>query len=535
MQRLIWTWCVAAALCGVGLADEGHHHEDLTDQQLGTVHFPVSCAADVQKDFEKGVALLHSFWYEESTKTFQGIEKRDPQCAMAYWGEAMSSWHQLWDRPQHKKIAADLALLKKGEKLKPSTPRERNYMAALKLFYSNDSKMDHLQRAAAYSAAMEKIYQSYADDHEAAAFFALSLLASEPDGDTTFGNRKKAGAILEKLFAIEPNHPGVAHYLIHSYDKPQLAELGLPAARRYAQIAPFAPHAVHMPSHIFARVGDWQASIQSNLASIDVTRKSAAMHMGGAGHQFHAMDYLIYAYLQIGREADAQKVIEEVRTMPAMHMGDDMDMQTFGMSKFPAMVAVELHHWDEAGALPVIAKAEPGDRAYTLWARAMGNARSGKLDEARKDVAQIDAIRKDYVAKSKKYQADWVEMLQQEATAWVMRGEGRNDEAIAALKKVAEYEDSVGEEQTSMPAREILADLLLDMKRPTEALAEYQGDLRFNPKRFNGLYGAARAAEMAGQSSQATEYYALLVKTCEGSSSQRPELKKAKETVVAGN
>lgn len=534
MRKFIWTWCVVAALCGIGLADEGHHHEDLTEQQLGTVHFPVSCAADVQKDFEKGVALLHSFWYEESEKAFQDIQKRDPKCAMAYWGEGMSVWHQLWNRPDKGTIKKELSGLKKAEKLHAPTDRERDYIAALKLFYSNDGKMDHLQRATAYSAAMEKVDRKYSGDHEAAAFYALSLLASEPDGDTTFVNRKKAGAVLEKLFEVEPNHPGVAHYLIHSYDKPQLAQLGLPAARRYAQIAPFAPHAVHMPSHIFARVGDWQASIASNKASIDATRKSAAMHMGGAGHQFHAMDYLIYAYLQIGREADAQAVIEEVRTMPAMHMGDDMDMQTFGMSKFPAMVAVELHHWEEAGALPVIAKAEPGDRAYTLWARAMGNARSGKLDEARKDVAQIDAIRKDYVSKSKKYQAEWVNMLQQEASAWMMHAEGKDAEAIAALKKVADYEDSVGEEQTSMPAREILADLLLELKRPTEALAEYQGDLRFNPKRFNGLYGAARAAEMAGQSSQATEYYALLVKTCEGSSSQRPELKKAKETMVAG-
>ena len=533
MRNVLWIWCVTAALCGIGLADEGHHHEELTQQQLGTVHFPVSCTPEVQKDFDKGVALLHSFWYEESAKTFQDIRKRDPKCAMAGWGEASSAWHQLWDRPQRKAIAANRGLLKKAEKLHPATARERDYIAALKLFYSNDDRMDHLQRAAAYSAAMEKMYQNYPDDHEAAAFFALSLLASEPDGDTTFANRKKAGSVLEKLFEVEPNHPGVAHYLIHSYDKPQLAELGLPAARRYAQIAPFAPHAVHMPSHIFARVGDWQASIESNKASIEATRKSAAMHMGGAGHQFHAMDFLIYAYLQSGREAEAQKVIDEVRTMPAMHMGDDMDMQTFGMSKFPAMYAIELHRWAEAGSLPVIAKAEPGDRAYTYWARALGNAHSGKLDDARKDLDQIDAIRKDYVSRKKKYQAEWVEMLHKEASAWVQHAEGKDAEALAALKKVADDEDSVGEEQTSMPAREILADLLLELKRPAEALAEYQGDLKFNPKRFNGLYGAARAAEMAGQSSQATEYYAALVKACEGSDSQRPELKKARETVVA--
>lgn len=534
MLKRLASFALVTFLLSFGLADEGHHHEELTQQQLGTVHFPISCTPEVQKDFEKGIALLHSFWYEEATKAFGDIRQRDPKCAMANWGEAMSSWHQLWDRPQGKTIAANRKLLKKAEKLRAATARERDYIAALLLFYSDDGKSDHLKRAAAYSAAMEKMAQAYPDDHEAAAFFALSLLASEPDGDTTFANRKKAGSVLEKLFAIEPNHPGVAHYLIHSYDKPQLAELGLPAARRYAQIAPFAPHAVHMPSHIFARVGDWQASIDSNKASIEATRKSAAMHMGGAGHQFHAMDFLIYAYLQSGRETEAQKMIEEVRTMPEMHMGDDMDMQAFGMSKFPAMYAVELHHWAEAGSLAVNAKAEPGDRAYTYWARALGNARSGKVDAARKDLDQIDAIRKDYVTKNKKYQAEWVDMLHKQASAWVMHAEGKDDEAVAALKKVADYEDSVGEEQTSMPAREILADLLLELNRPAEALAEYRGDLKFNPKRFNGLYGAARAAEMAGQASQATEYYATLVKTCEGSDSQRPELKKAKETVVAG-
>jgi tetratricopeptide (TPR) repeat protein len=361
----------------------------------------------------------------------------------------------------------------------------------------------------------------------------LSLLASKPEGDTTFDNRKKAGAVLEKLFDIEPNHPGVAHYLIHSYDKPQLAELGLPAARRYAQIAPYAPHAVHMPSHIFARVGDWQASIKSNQASIEATRKTAAIHMGGAGHQFHAMDFLIYAYLQSGREADAQKEIDEVRTLPEMKMDDDRDMKTFAMTKFPAMYAVELHRWKEAAALPVITKAESGDRAYTHWARAIGNARSGNLAAAKKDLVEIDAIGKRKGTHDHDYDEEWVQMLYEEANAWVLHGEGKNDEAIASLKKAADHEDSVGGEQTSMPAREILADLLLELNHPADALSEYRGDLKLNPKRFNGLYGAAHAAEIAGQTSQAAEYYALLVKTCEGSNSERPELKKAKETAVA--
>ena len=269
----------------------------------------------------------------------------------------------------------------------------------------------------------------------------------------------------EKRSAEEPNHPGIAHYLIHTYDKPQLAELGLPAARRYAQIAPFAPHAVHMPSHIFARVGDWPDDIQSNLASIAATRKASEMNMGGEGHQFHAMDFLIYAYLQSGREADAAKVIDEVKTMPAMEMAGT-DMHAFAMSKFPAMYALEMHNWSDAAALPVISNAEPGDRAYTYWARAIGSARSGDLTAAKKNLAEIDAIQKDYLARKKKYMADYTETIYQEASAWVLHSEGKDEEALAMLRKVADHEDAVGEEQTSMPAREMLADMLLECEAP---------------------------------------------------------------------
>jgi tetratricopeptide (TPR) repeat protein len=289
-----------------------------------------------------------------------------------------------------------------------------------------------------------------------------------------------------------------------------------------------------MPSHIFARVGDWPDDIRSNLSSIAATRKAAAMHMGGEAHQFHAMDFLIYAYLQSGRETDAVKVIDEVKTMPAMHMGGmDRDMQAFAMSKFEAMYDLELHRWSEATTLPVNDKAYPADRAYTYWAKAIGCARSGDLPGAKKNLREIAAIHKDYVTSKKSYEAEGTDILYEEASAWVLHGEGKDDQATAMLRKEADHEDAVGEEQTSMPAREMLADMLLEMKRPEQALAEYKGDLKFNPKRFNGLYGAAQASEMAGQASQAAEYYAVLVKTCEGSSSARPELAKAKQAVLA--
>jgi hypothetical protein len=303
--------------------DQGHHHEDLTAAQLGTVTFPVSCDPKIQKPFELGVALLHSFWYEEAEKEFMQISADAPNCAMAHWGVAMSLWHQLWNEPDKKVIQHGLDEVHQAKTTDgPITPREKGYIAAIAAFYSNSKKLDHAARAKAYSDSMKKVYETYPDDHEAAVFYALSLLASEPHQDATFANRKQAAAILEKLFAIEPDHPGVAHYLIHSYDKPQLAQLGLPAARRYAQVAPASPHALHMPSHIFARVGLWQDDINSNLASIAATRKTAAMGMGGEGHQFHAMDFLFYAYMQSGRDADAKALIEEIRAMP--NKKDDM-------------------------------------------------------------------------------------------------------------------------------------------------------------------------------------------------------------------
>ena len=529
MKRAAFLFFVAVSLLGVlARADEGHHHEDLTTEQLGTVHFPVSCTVPSQKAFERGVALLHSFWYEEAEKEFVQISKDDPACAMAHWGVAMSLWHQLWDHPNAPTVKRGREELKKAKSLHPATDRERDYIAALSAFYGK--KGDNEARATAYSKAMDGVYQRYPSDREATVFYALSLLASEPDGDTTFANRKKAAAVLEPIFKEEPNHPGVAHYLIHSYDKPQLAQLGLPAARSYAKIAPAAPHALHMPSHIFARLGLWQDDIDSNLASIAATRKTAAMHMGGEGHQFHAMDFLVYAYLQSGREADALRVIEEVKALPPMKdmYGIGYDPHAYALSKFPALYALELHHWAEAAALTPAPGADSGDKAITYWARAVGAARSGKIAQAHQDLAELESIRKEMLKNKKASWASVVEDAQKEAGAWVAHAEGRDEEAIKTLRALAEDEESTGDEPEDIPAREMLADLLLETKHPEQALAEYETDLKFSPNRFNGLYGAASAAEMAGKNEQAAAYYAQLVKACDGSNSDRPELGKAK-------
>jgi hypothetical protein len=514
--------------------DKDHpHHEDLTETQLGTVHFPISCAASVQKPFERGVALLHSFWYEEAEKEFVAIAKNDPNCAMAHWGVAMSLWHQLWDNPDATVIAHGLKEVKAAQKLaKHATPREKSYIVAAAAFYRSSPKIDHSARTQRYSDAMKKVYESYPDDHEAAGFYALSLLANKPD-DNNFANRKAAAAILEKVFAVEPDHPGVAHYLIHSYDRPQLAELGIPAARRYAQIAPAAPHALHMPSHIFARVGLWQDDINSNLASIAATRKTSAMGMRGEGHQFHAMDFLVYAYLQSGREADAAKVIEEVKSMPPTPnmYGMDFDPRLVAQADFEASCALELHDWQKAASLSPVSD-DPQYEAVTFLARAIGAARSGQLADARKDVDQVKSIAKILSDKKRTGEADFLNKQINEPLAWIAHAEGKDDDAINLLRPIAEKETDGFSGSGYLPAQELLADLLLEANHPQQALAEYQVDLKINPNRFNGLYGAARAAEAAGKQSDANEYYALLVKVCEGGNSTRPELSRARELLA---
>jgi tetratricopeptide (TPR) repeat protein len=556
MKRVVCLLLFVALSMFGGFADDdkdkGHqHHEDLTETQLGTVHFAVSCAPSVQKPFARGVALLHSFWYEEAEKEFLAITHTDSRCAMAHWGIAMSLWHQLWNEPDANVIKRGLGEAADAEKLasepdlskayitkpalaKPATPREKAYIAAVAAFYSDSGKLDHDARAKAYSDAMKKVYESYPEDHEAATFYALSLLASEPHSDQTFANRKEAAAILEKLFATEPDHPGVAHYLIHAYDKPQLAQLGIPAARRYAQVAPAAPHALHMPSHIFARVGLWQDDINSNLASVAATRKTVAMGMGGEGHQFHAMDFLFYAYLQSGREADAKALMDEVKAMPEMHdmYGVGFDPHLATEANFAALYPLEMRDWATAAALTPVAVPGTAEDSTGYWARAIGAAHLHQPQEVRKDVRAIEAIHQKFVSEKKKDYAEATDNDLKQAQAWLAFAEGKYDDAVEALRPMADKEDALGDEPQGIPTREMIADILLEAKRPQQALAEYQADLKLNPNRFNGLYGAARAAEAASRQGEAAEYYARVLKVCDGSGSTRPELNRARELLA---
>jgi tetratricopeptide (TPR) repeat protein len=511
-----------------------HHHEDLTEAQLGTVHFPVSCVDSVQKPFARGVALLHSFWYEEAEKEFVDIAKNDPHCAMAHWGIAMSLWHELWENPDEKVLTRGRNEVKTGQKLaKHASPREKAYLAAASAFYK-PKKLKHADRAKAYSDAMKKVYDSYPDDHEAATLYGLSLIASEPDNDKDFATRKQAAAILEKVFAVEPDHPGVAHYLIHTYDRPELAQLGISAARRYAQIAPAAPHALHMPSHIFARVGLWQDDINSNIASIDATRKTAAMGMGGEGHQFHAMDFLVYAYLQSGRETDAQKVIEDVKAMPPTHnmYGMNYDMRLASQARFEVSYVLELHDWKEAASLAPLTAVDPDYNSEIYLARALGAARTGHNDEARKDIEEVKSIAKFVRDKKRTGEANFLDHQIDEPLAWIAHSEGKDEEAIKMLRAIAEKEKDGFSGTGFLPAQELIGDLLMDAKRPQEALVEYQTDLKVNPNRFDSIYGAAQAAEQAGKQKEASDYYAQLLKACEGGSSTRAELTRAKELLA---
>jgi hypothetical protein len=534
----ICVFLLAVSLCApkfLAADDEGHHHEELTEAQVGIVHFSSSCLAAEQKPVERGVAMLHSFWYEEAEKQFQHIEKDDPKCAIAHWGVAMSLWHQLWNRPDIAVLDRGGAELKSAKSL-PGTPREKDYIAALSKFYEHPRK-PYQKRVTAYSKAMEKVYAKNPDDHEAAAFYALSLLAAEPDHDKTNSNRKQAAAVLEKLFAEEPSHPGVAHYLIHTYDKPEMAQLGLPAARKYAELAPAAPHALHMPAHIFARLGLWQDDIDSNARSIAATQKEAAEHMGGEGHQFHAMDFLVYAYLQTGREQDAQKIIDEVRAMPPMHdmYGMGFDPRMFALSSFPASYELELHHWNEAAQLTPVSGAGDYDQSVTYTARAIGAARSGNVEQARKEIARLEGIQKKLASNKKKNQGEYDGVGDElvEANAWLAYAEGRHDEALRSLRAIADKEEGEAEASQGIPEHEMLGDMLLESKHPEEALVEYETTLKTNPGRFDALYGAAQAAEQTGKHDKANDYLAKLVKNCEGATSERAELKHAREILEA--
>jgi tetratricopeptide (TPR) repeat protein len=492
-------------------------------EKLGTVHFPVSCSPAAQEQFNRAVALLHSFWVEESEREFTAVTENDPSCAMGYWGIAMSLLgNPLPDPGRIRAWKKGWMAIGKANSLGTKSERERDYIAAIEMMYRDPESRDARTRTLAYEKAMEQLYLRYPEDREAAIFYALALNITVLPADNTYANQLKAGAILETIFAEQPNHPGVAHYIIHSYDYPPLASRGLTAARRYAQIAPSASHALHMPSHIFTQLGMWQESIQSNIASGAMTREVG-------NDPSHGMHFLIYAYLQGAQDVKAKQVLDELN---AIQKGGGIGRQT-GFAAMPARYVLERRAWSEAASLEPPPDLQPAAEAITYFARALGSVRSGNAANAQKAIEKLQSLREALLkTKENVWWADQMEIERRAATAWVTRLGGKNDEALKLMRSAADLEDSL-EIIVSTPApfvfaRELLSEMLLELNQPREALKEFEASLDRQPNRFHGLYGAARAAELSGNREKAKTYYAKLVEICEKADTERAELKQVK-------
>jgi tetratricopeptide (TPR) repeat protein len=494
--------------------------------QLGKVDFPTSCSSKVQPTIEKGLALLHSFQYQQAKQIFTEAATQEPSCAMAHWGEAMSLYHQLWDFPNDEAVAEGRRYIEQAQKAAELTPRERAYLAAAAAFYQDNSKLAHADRWLAYLAAMEKLHQDFPNDTEGAEFYALSLISDPAESADDSANRKKAIAILDPLFRAAPKNPGAAHYLIHATDTPEFAPQGLDAARAYAKIAPDSSHALHMPSHIFVRLGLWQETIDSNLAASASAARATEMHLSDPHYQIHALDFLDYAYIQTGQETKARQIVEELHNVPGMA---DMKNMADEVAYFVARNALELHHWKEAASIPVPdVKLAWQDTTYR--ARAIGAARIGDIEGARTANAKLAEaiVAREAEQKQKGYYIPVGESIdQREAEGWLAYAEGKPDEAIQKLRSAAERQEKNGLDSIGIPAREMLGDLFVELKRPTEAAAEYRIVLKNSPNRFDALYGAARAAELAGNSKDAQAYFAKLVEIS-AATADRPELQEAR-------
>jgi hypothetical protein len=537
MNRLtLISMVLIAAVCAtfVAPAVAQHEHPAGDPGKLGKVNFPVSCDPAAQPQFSTAVAMLHSFWYEKASDTFAAVAEKDPACGMAYWGIAMTHYHPIWEAPGPADLKAGVAALEKARSAGAKTQRERDYIAAIETFYKDSDKLDHRSRALAYEKAMKHLQARYPDDREAAVFHALALLATAPPTDKTYANQKKAGAILEQIFVEQPEHPGVAHYIIHAYDYPPLADRALDAARRYAKIAPDSPHALHMPSHIFTRLGLWQESIDSNLASAASAQKNNA-----PGNELHAKDYLIYAYLQGAQDREAKKALEA----PPPGRRDDPQYMNwlYATGTSPARYAVERHRWAEAAALPVPTNTFPGGRyawteANLHFARALGASHIGDTEAARKDLQQLASIRDTLTQGNDKYWADQVDIQRESAAAWIALAAGKREEALQQMRSAADHEDTTDKHNVTpgviLPARELLGEMLLELKQPAKAVVEFEVTLRTAPNRFNALSGAARAAKLSGDNQKAKTYYAKLLAICDHADGDRPELQDARSLLA---
>jgi Tetratricopeptide repeat len=509
---------IATALsAGLALAQPAH----ADDTTLGKVNFETSCSPEAQKLFNQGMLYQHSFWYRASQKVFEDALKADPACGIAYWGIALSL---LWNphvAPPAKNLAEGAAAIAKGKEVGAKTARERDYLDALGVMYADFDKVDHRTRLNAYARAMEQLAQRYPNDDEAQIHYALALNTSASPADKTYASQLKGAAILEPISLRQPDHPGVAHYLIHLYDYPPIAGKGLDAARRYARIAPAAPHALHMPSHIFTRVGYWSESIASNAEAARVARESRDFH-----DQLHAMDYQVYAYLQLGQDQKAKAVMDEATGVAGFT--ETFIAGPYALAISPARYVVERGDWKAASELAVRPSPLPHVQAITYFARALGAARSGNPDAAKADIAKLAELRDKLRDAKDAYWSEQVDIQRQVAAAWVLYAEGKRDDALNAMSAAADAEDRSEKHPVTpgvpKPARELYGVMLLESGKPAEALAAFEATLKKEPNRLGATAGAAKAAEKAGDNAKAQEYYRQVVAIAGDADSSRTEV-----------
>lgn len=535
---------IAAALAAI-LSGPSEQHEHTP--QLGKLEFESSCSPRAHTLLEQGLGWLHSFEYAEAEQSFSDAAALDPRCAIAHWGIAMTYYHPLWAPPTSVELNKGRAALALAKTVGAASQRERDYIAALDTFYRDSDKLDHKTRVLAYTAAMANLHGRYGRDREAAVFFALSLVAAGlQDNDLEFTKEKQAGAILNAVLRQEPDHPGVAHYLIHSFDYPSLAHIALPAARRYASIAPDSAHAQHMPSHIFTRLGLWEEAIMSDLKSEAAARAYARSRgmPGSWDERLHAMDYLAYAYLQTGQDTEALGILAKLKEITRV---DPPNFKVaYSATAIPARILLERRAWHEAASLKlppnILALAPlqdfPWAKAHIHLARAVGAARSGNAKQARAEVVELTAIEQALKVPAGTY--DWktqVSIGRQIAEAWAAHAAGQTEEAVRLMRAAADLDDATEKHPVTpgaiIPAREQLGELLLEIGEPEDALAAYEASLARAPRRLVGLYGAARAADAAGDASRARSYYSDIAEMTRRSDGTRTEVKEARSFALA--
>jgi hypothetical protein len=525
----IWGFMFAAATTAMMIAPA--NAQQAADDHLGTVHFPISCTA-VQTKFDRAVALLHNFFYPETVKAFQAIIKEDPDCAIAYWGLAMSELSNPLVPPfPPANLKAGWEAIQQGKAGKAQTPREAEYLAAIEVFYTDYDKIDHKTRAERYEQAMQRLHEHYQEDSEAAIFYALALNGAVDFNDKNYTKQLKAAAILNEEAKKQPNHPGIAHYLIHSYDF-ALAAMCVSTAQLYDKIAPAAPHALHMPSHIYSILGMWDDSVHSNLAAKAAADNYAAQNfpeMTDPGVP-HMLDFIAYAYLQTAKDSDAKQVVD---TLPKLEKFASVRLGTdTALAAIPARFALERGRWDEAAQLSVRESQFPTAQSISYFARALGAARSGDAAAARTELAHLDEIEAKLAAAHDDYWAGQTRIQKQAVAAWVMFSEGQRKEAIAAMRQAANLDDAseknVSMENELVPIRELLGELYLAAGKGTEALTEFEAVDKVMPNRFRIVAGAAKAARESGSVETAKRYYQALTVLVAGGDGDRLEISEAR-------